>query len=70
MSKPPFLQGGEAFKAGRPLEANPYPEKAKVSAEEYPGAHRNWRDGWLTAQAIRRYDEGRRKGEFYGKLTE
>lgn len=48
--KPPYHAGFHAFHAGKPIEANPHQEGAPFKPEEYPGPHKNWRDGWSFAR--------------------
>lgn len=52
--KPPFIQGKEAFLAGKPLTDNPYPEGI-AHGDEYPGPHNLWRDGWTFEKKIKEF---------------
>ena len=46
MKAPPFVQGINAFKMGKPITANPYPAGPPVEGDDYPGPHHNWLAGW------------------------
>ena len=51
---PPFLAAQAAYRAGQPIDANPYPPAERVSGDDYPGDFHNWRDGWRHAAALDR----------------
>lgn len=57
MTLPPFLAGQHAFSTGKPITANPHPFHEHVAAEDYPGAHRNWHDGWHHARSVKDFTE-------------
>lgn len=53
---PPFLQGKQAFLAGKPIDDNPYQEGI-VQGDHYPGKNRNWEDGWLFEQKLKAHTQ-------------
>jgi hypothetical protein len=58
---PPFLAGQAAYRAGKPITANPHPETDRIPGDSYPGDYHNWRDGWRYADGVRAHMEQQRK---------
>lgn len=52
---PPFKAGQAAFRAGKPLDANPHRE-VQATGDDWPGPWQNWRMGWKTEQKMTEWD--------------
>jgi hypothetical protein len=54
---PPFKAAQAAFRAGQPIDANPYAKSPPWDGDAYPGPYHEWRQGWLNAWATAEHDK-------------
>lgn len=53
----PFWHGQQAFNDGVGAMKNPHDKNASFEPDDWPGDHRNWRDGWVHARHVKRFND-------------
>jgi hypothetical protein len=53
----PFHAGQQAYRDNLDASANPHERTAPFHADDWPGDHANWRDGWVHAQAVDQFTQ-------------